>query len=78
MAGITLNGFILGLHYTITPRVGVTSNAQRASAGIESSSSATRTSPRTRHWNQGLDIRVIFEESRETGDIRMGDFLKIS
>jgi hypothetical protein len=32
----------------------------------ESSSSAARTSPRTGHWNPGLDIRVIFEEGRAT------------
>ncbi len=27
-----------------------------------------RTTSRTGHWNPGLDIRVIFEEGRETED----------
>ena len=38
----------------------------------ESSSSAARTSPRTRHWNPGLDIRVIFEEGRENAKFSRG------
>jgi hypothetical protein len=40
-----------------------------AVGGWSSLLNAAGTSPRTRHRNPGLDIRVTFEEGRETEDI---------